>query len=145
MKKVILSIAFILLTGIIFGQTLNKGAVLALRIYNFELLPGANIEQVENYLTIQNIDFNKSFDDIKLYMIKGLRGENEKKLAGILYMSSDDVRNKYFTNEPGGVTEAGQLLLEKFQETVAGLQKFVTPESAAQFATSTYYTDWEIQ
>jgi hypothetical protein len=144
MKKIILSVAFILLTGTIFGQTLSKDAVLALRIYNFELLPGATNEQVENYLTKQSIDFNNSFDDIKLYMIKGLRGENENKLAGILYMPSDDVRNKYFTNDPGGVTEAGQLLLKKFQETVTGLQKFVTTESAAQFATSTNYTDWEI-
>lgn len=144
MKKIILSLAFILLTGIIFGQTLSNGAVLALRIYNFELLPSATMEQVENYLAEENTDFNNSFDDVKLLLIKGLRGEYENKLAGIIYMSSDDVRDKYFTDD-GGVTDAGQLLVEKFQEIVAGLQEFVTPETAAQFASSTDYTDWEIQ
>lgn len=124
---------------------MSKGAVLALRICDFELLPGVTMEQVDNYLTEKSIDFNNSFDDVKLFVIKGLRGVNENQHAGIIYMNSDEVRDKYFTNEAGGVTEAGQLLLEKFQETVAGLQELVTPESAAQLFTSTDYTDWVVQ
>lgn len=143
MKKTILSLAFILFTGILFAQTLSKGNVIALRIYHFELLPDVTAEQVDSYLAEQSIDFNSSFDDIKLFFVKGLRGENENEIAGIIYMDSDEIRDKYFTDI--GVTETGQLLLENFEDVVAGLQEFVTPESATQLFTASDYTDWEIQ
>lgn len=138
MKKIILSLAFILLTGIIFGQTFRKGDVLGIHIANYNLQPGVTIEQAEDFLVNEYCQaFNNAFDGMSAIPLKGLRGEDAGKIAVIFYLESDDVRNKYWAEE-GVLTEAGEAAW-------AEIQPMLEEYSELMIQVSDPYTDWEIQ
>ena len=87
-------------------------------------------------------DFNNRFEDIKMYPLKGIRGEHGDILGFLWYLDSDDVRNKYWAQE--GVfseSEAGQAITEFFPGWQQELLKYINL-TGDQF---TLYTDWEIQ
>ena len=56
MKKLIIAVAFILFAGVAFGQTLQKGSVLALRTDAPTLNPGVTMDQYEEFMI--NTDFH---------------------------------------------------------------------------------------
>lgn len=120
------------------AQPLQKGNVVGLHVATIQLKPGVSQDQFADYYKKNIIpEFEKVYPDTKLYLIKGLRGENERRLGLIYYFTSDDIRNKYF-NPDGTPTSDGLVLEEKMKPSYDALA--TVRESA-----STKYTDWVIE
>jgi hypothetical protein len=100
MKKLILISALILITGFTFGQTLKKGAVLAIRSYNVTLQPNVTMNQFLDFFMNKYIpEFEKSYPGIKLFLLNGDRGEKKYQLGTIWYFESVAIRDKYWPSE----------------------------------------------
>ena len=120
------------------AQPLQKGNVVGLHVATIKLKPGISEDQFSAYYREKIIpEFEKVYPDTKLYLIKGLRGENANRLGLIYFFTSDDVRNQYF-NPDGTATEKGLSLEEKMKSTYDQLAE--VRESA-----TTKYTDWVIE
>ena len=136
MKKLILTAALILVVGTTFGQTLQKGNFIGLHVMTINLDPDVTMNQFLDFYVNKYIpEFEKNFPGVKLYIVKGIRGENENSFGSVYLFDSEEVRDKYFEN--GTLTELGKSASEKLQPTTEELQKLGT-------VTSTY-TDWVIQ
>jgi hypothetical protein len=142
MKKLIIAAAFILLAGVAFGQTLQKGSILALHVISVDLDPDVTFNQWENFGLTKIIPaLNKEFQgDVELYYAKVDRGDDENGLSLIWLFKSAEVRAKYFTQEGDG-TELFNSKYEKILQSLA--------EEMSKIGTSTYsrvhYNDWIIQ
>jgi hypothetical protein len=142
MKKLIIAAAFILLAGVAFGQSLQKGSVLGLHVISVNLDPDVTFNQWENFGLTKFIPaINKEFQgDIELYYAKVDRGDDENGLSLIWLFKSAEVRAKYFTQEGDG-TELFNSKYEKILQSLA--------EEMSKIGTSTYsrvhYNDWIIQ
>ncbi len=139
MRKYILSIAFTLICGVIFGQTFNKGNILGVHVFNeIELQPGVTMEQVEDFIVNKLAPaYNESFDSLKVIPIKGVRGINEGNIGLIYFLESDNLRNKYWVSE-GVLSEEGKAAMDKIQ---ALQDEFATLVDQI----GDPYTDWEIK
>jgi len=137
MKKLILTAALILVVGTTFGQTLQKGNLLGHHVMTINLDPDVTMNQlIDFYVTKYIPEFEKNFPGVKLYLAKGIRGENENNYASISLFESVEDRDKYY-NEDGTPTELGNSAWEKLQPIIEKGSKLGT-------FTSTY-TDWVIQ
>ena len=136
MKKIILLAAFVIVTGATFGQTLQKGNLVGLHVMTINLDPDVTMNQYLVFYVNKYIpEFEKNFPGVKLYLIKGIRGENENNFGRIYFFDSEEVRDKYFEN--GTLNELGKSAFEKLQPITDELQKLGTYTST--------YTDWIIQ
>jgi hypothetical protein len=137
MKKLIIAAAFILLAGVAFGQTIKKGSVLGIHHVTITLNPGATLEQ---YMDFQNTKIipaaEKHFAGVKLFAMKGNRGEHENGYASMWFFESIKDRDVYFTAE-GGLTEKGLAAQEKMMPLLEELSKLGT--------STTTHTDWVVQ
>ncbi len=137
MKKLFITAAFILLAGVAFGQTLQKGNLVGLHVVTLNLNPDVTMNQYLDFFIHKVIpEYEKNFPDIKYNIAKGIRGENENSFAYFVVFESEKVRNKYWSEE-GVYTELGNSALEKMGPILAELEKLGT--------SSTTYTDWLIQ
>ena len=137
MKKLIIAAAFILLTGVAFGQTVNKGSVLGVHNVTLSLNPGVTVDQYLKFMTVQMIPaVEKHFAGVKSFVMKGDRGEYENGIAYLWFFKTVEDRDIYFTAE-GGLTEKGMAAQVKLQPLV---------EEGAKLGTyTTTHTDWIIQ
>ena len=136
MKKIILLAAFVIVAGATFGQTLQKGNLVGLHVMTINLDPDVTMNQYLVFYVNKYIpEFEKNFPGVKLYLIKGIRGENENNFGRIYFFDSEEVRDKYFEN--GTLNELGKSAFEKLQPITDELQKLGTYTST--------YTDWIIQ
>jgi hypothetical protein len=142
MKKLIIAAAFILLAGVAFGQTLQKGSILALHVISVNLDPDVTYNTWENFGLNKFIPaFNKEFQgDIELYYAKVDRGDDENGLSLIWLFKSVEVRAKYFTEE-GTPTELFNSKNEKVNQSLADE---ISVLGTSNF-TSAHYNDWIIQ
>ena len=137
MKKLIIAAVFILLTGTAFSQILQKGSLIGIHDFTVTLEPDVTMNQYLDFLINMHVpEYEKSFQGVKLFVLKGIRGEHESGYALIFYFESVKDRNRYFKDE-GGFNEVGQSAWEKCQPTFDELNKLGT--------FSTVYTDWVIQ
>jgi hypothetical protein len=137
MKKLILTAALILVVGTTFGQILQKGNLVGFHFMTITLNPDVTMDQFIDFSVTKYIpEFEKNFPGVKLYIAKGIRGENESSLAMIWLFESEETRNKYF-NEDESLNELGKSAQEKLQPIVEEGNKLGT------FTTT--YTDWVIQ
>ena len=137
MKKLILTAALILVVGTTFGQTLQKGNFIGLHVITINLDPDVTMNQFLDFYVNKWIpEFEKNFPGVKMYMIKGIRGENENSFGFVSFTDSEEVRDKYY-NKNGTLNELGKSGFEKLQPTTEELQKLGTHTST--------YTDWVIQ
>ena len=138
MKKLILLAAFIIVAGATFGQTLQKGNILALHVITLNLDPDVTYNQYKNFgLTKYMPAFNKQFQgDIKLCFGEVDRGDDENGLSIIYVFKSMEVRDKYFTQE--GATELFNSKMEK-------LQPIIEEGSKLGSFSFKHYNDWVIQ
>ena len=136
MKKLIFTAALILVVGTTFGQTLQKGNFIGLHVMTINLDPDVTMNQYLDFYVNKYIpEFEKNFPGVKLYIAKGIRGENENSFGTIFFSDSEEVRDKYFENAT--LNELGKSAFEKLQPTTEELQKLGTYTST--------YTDWVIQ
>lgn len=137
MKKLILTAALILVAGITFGQTLQKGNLVGFHVMTINLDPDVTMNQYMDFFVTKAIpEYEKNFPGAKLYIAKGIRGEDENSFAWIFLFESEEIRNKYF-NEDGSSSELGKSAEEKLQPMF---------EEGSKLGTyTTIYTDWVIQ
>ena len=142
MKKLIIAAAFILLTGVAFGQTFQKGSILGLHVITVNLDPDVTYNQWKNVAVTKFIPaFNEEFQgDIELYYAKVDRGDDENGLSLIWIIKSVEVRAKYFTQE-GTATE---LFNSKYEKAFQNLADEISALGTSNF-TYGHYNDWVIQ
>ena len=77
----IIGAAFILIAGVAFGQTLQKGSILALHVISVNLDPDVTFNQWENFGLTKFIPaLNEEFQgDIELYYAKVDRGDEQNR------------------------------------------------------------------
>ncbi len=137
MKKLIIAAAFILLAGVVFGQTLKKGNLIGLHIVTINLNPDATLNQYMDFVIHKVVpEYEKNFPDIQYYIAKGLRGEHENSYAYMVVFESEEVRNKYWGGD-GVYTELGSSALKKMEPILSKLDELGK--------SSTSYTDWLIK
>ncbi len=135
MKKLMIIATLLLLTGIAFGQTLQKGAVLAIRnSTELVLKPDVSMNQYLDILMNKWApEFLKIFPDTKLILMRGDRGDMANSYLWIWYFPSEEIRDKYFNSEGQMIDEA---LNEKMQKAMEILTEYVIDPGM------TGYTDW---
>ncbi|MDF1558755.1 MAG: hypothetical protein P1P83_00970 [Bacteroidales bacterium] len=132
MKKILLSIALILFTLMLSGQTLQKGQVIGFHVITPELNPDVTFNQwnafaMDKYLPA----FNKEFEgEITLYWLSGERGKYKNSVAFMIVFKSLEVRNKYIP-EVSTQSDLFKARLEK-----------VTPILDEWMKMGTYTSEW---
>ena len=123
------------------AQTLKKGAVVAVGIYEMTLNPDVSLNQFFDFYNNKYIpEFEKNWPGVKLYIMAGDRGENKNKFGAILIFKSVAVRDKYYPAEDANTTsDAWKASTEKMKVMDAEFSKYVV--SGAR----TTYTDWIIK
>ncbi|WP_146066663.1 hypothetical protein, partial [Candidatus Venteria ishoeyi] len=78
MKKLILCVALIIAATSIFSQSLEKGNILGVHTNTVTLKSGVTMNQYLDFYTNKFIpEYEKNLPGIKLYVVKGTRGEGE--------------------------------------------------------------------
>jgi hypothetical protein len=141
MKKLFLILAITLMAVTIHGQKLSSGIVLGLHTGTpAEFNEGYTMEKYMTFLKEKYIPaFEKNFPGIKLYILKGKRGECENCLGTLYLLESDEVRDKYFAPE-GEFSDAGKAAFEKMNILNEEANKFLKGSD-----TPDKYTDWIVQ
>ena len=137
MKKLIVVSALILLTGLTFGQTLQKGNVLG--FHNGTLIPNPDVtlNQCISFMKDKYLPaVEKNFPGVKCYILKGIRGEGIDCISFVYVFQSDEVRNKFW-NAEGTYTELGNAAVEKL--------KPLNDEMGKYGKMIDKYTDWVVQ
>lgn len=137
MRKLILITALFLFTGVAYGQTIKKGAVLAIRPGSGLILkPDVTLNQ---YLDVVKNkwapEFEKLFPGTKVYIMKGDRGLMANNYAWVWYFESAQVRDRYFDSEGNMKDEA---LNEKMTATMQILSEYAIDPGMSD------YTDWMV-
>ena len=136
MKKLIIAIAFILFAGVAFGQTLKQGCLLGVHNLDLTLKPGVTVEELIDFYTDKFIpEFEKAFPGVKIYLLKGLRGENEDGYGLVYYLESVEVRDKYWPEKDVN-SELAKAAYEKLTPALEKLNKLATGLSV--------HTDWVV-
>ena len=137
MKKLALLILSILFASSIFSQSLQKGNILGVHTRTITLESGVTMEQYLDFYMNKYIPaYEKNFPGIKLYVVKGIRGEAENSYGVVFLIESQKVRDKYWPEQetPSKIAQTGLKNLEPMR---VELRKLGTGEST--------YTDWIIQ
>ena len=136
MKKLILTAAIILLAGGIFGQTLQKGNLVAVHVITIELNHDVTMGQFQDFHVNTPIpEYEKNYPGWQLYLTKGIRGENKNTYGWIIVIESEEIRDKYY-NDDGSITEFGQAAAEQMKPVLEETEKFGKLKRT--------YTDWVI-
>ena len=78
----------------------KKGNVVGLHVAQVKLQPGVTMDQFsQHYRETVIPEFEKTYPDVKLYVIRGVRGEQKNSIGLIYFFESDEVRNKYFNQD----------------------------------------------
>ena len=137
MKKLILLLAMIFVTGIAFGQVLPKGTLIGTHVISVTLNPGVTMDKYMEFVKTKLLpELDKNMQGWKVYLLKGIRGENSNSFGLLYVIKSEKERDKYY-NPDGSDNEAGKALNEKL--------KPISDEMAKLGTFTTKYTDWIIQ
>ena len=100
MRKLLIVSALLLFAGIAFGQTLKKGNILGVHHLTITLDPDVTMNQYLDLFENKYIpEFEKVFPDMKLILIRSIRGQNENKFGLIYYFESEKIRDQYFNGD----------------------------------------------
>lgn len=137
MKKLLLLSAMILFTGMMFGQTIQKGAFIGTHVYTVTLKPNVTMDQFIAFFQAKVMpELEKNYEGWKVYLIKGLRGENADSYGVLYVLKSKKDWDKYF-NPDGSENEQGKAVTKNMQP--------VNEELAKLGSFETKYTDWLVQ
>ena len=136
MRKLIIVSAIILLTGVAFGQTLQKGSMISIHVLTITLDPDATMNQYLDVFKNKSLPaMEKNMEGVKTFLLKGDRGENENRFAMAIYFESIKVRDRYWPS--GGASEEMTAVLEKVSPITQELEKLGTWTSE--------FTGWVVQ
>jgi hypothetical protein len=137
MKKLILIAAVILMAGITYGQSIQKGSLIGTHVITVALMPGVTLEKyIEVFKTKLIPEMEKNLPNWKVYLLKGIRGENNSSFGLLYVIKSSQERDKYY-NADGSDSELGKSLNLKLKPIMDELGKLGT--------FTTKYTDWLVQ
>ena len=137
MKKLIFLMALILLTGLTFGQTIQKGNLLGTHVMTVSLQSGVTMDHFLKFFKSKYIPaFEKNHPGWKVYIVKSIRGDVKDSYGMLMLVKSQKERDKYY-NTDGSNSKAGNSADEKLKPVSDEMKKFGT------FTTT--YTDWLVQ
>ena len=136
MKKLIFITAFIIMAGVSFGQTLQKGNFIGFHVYTVNLEPDVTMNQFLEVWKNKVVPAYEKNLQAKAYIVKGIRGECENCFASMAIWESEAIRDKFYKQD-GGLNEVGQAAMDKCQPALDELAKLGELTSK--------YTDWIIQ
>jgi hypothetical protein len=138
MKKLFLIAALIMMAGTIYGQTLKKGNTLGLHVFTITLNSGVTMDQYLDFCKTKWIPvYEKNFRGVKVYVLKGIKGECLNCDGMILAWKTKADMERYYKPD-GSATEIGNAANAKINPIYDELLKMVKMTDAK-------YTDWEVQ
>jgi hypothetical protein len=137
MKKAFFTSAFLLLAGVVFGQTFQKGGVLSVHHMDPVLDPDVTMNQYLDYIHNQLIPaYEKLFPGVQVYVMTGLNRENKDDHGlGFLWDSKENF-NRYW-NDDGSPTEECEKTMKELQPVLDKFTKLGSSNSTIG--------DWLIQ
>ena len=124
MKKLIILSALFLFSGITFGQSLQKGGVVAIHEWTLKLKADITMNQFLDHWEETIVpEMEKLIPEMKAITLKGVQKENNYEYAGLYYYNSLEDLRKYW-KEDGSPTEDGAAIMEKFVPLLEELSKF---------------------
>ena len=137
MKKLFVITALLLFAGVAFGQTLEKGVVIAATTWKITLQPDATMNQFLDLTKKYCSALEKSYPGVKAFTLIGERGTQKYVVSTLLYFESQELRDKYWPteDEAGPFDEAASAILAPLMEE--GSKLVLNSESES--------TDWVIQ
>lgn len=137
MKKLFIAAAFILLAGVLFGQSLQKGTILGVHHMSITLKPEVTMDQFLDAFKNKWIpEVEKHLDGWKGFLVKGNKGENLNEYGLVWYIETTNDHDIYYKSD-GSPNEKMEAVAEKLQPVIDELTKLGTWTST--------YTDWLIQ
>jgi len=134
MKKLLVITALLLFAGIAFGQTLQKGNLIGVHVWSIELKPGATMDQFIDFFNKEvKPEWEKADEGLKIFIMKGIRGENVNEIGMLFQFKDEAARNKSY-NADGSISEYGLKVQEKMAPIVVEGEKIGT--------WTRKYTDW---
>ena len=94
------------LSGTVFSQTLQKGNLVGVHVYNINLKPDVTPNQMKDLIINKLIPVYESNPGANMYLTKCIRGENKYSYGLIVIFKSESERNKFY-NEEGELIELG--------------------------------------
>ena len=118
----------------IVGPNLQSGNMFGLHALKITLKDDVTSTEFEKFFLEEYAPtFEEHFPGIKLYLLKGERGENEGIYGEFIYFKSLDERN-YWIPDPANMSDKGKEAMSKFQPTQDKLIEMIEWK--------TVYTDW---
>jgi F0F1-type ATP synthase membrane subunit c/vacuolar-type H+-ATPase subunit K len=137
MKKLIIIAALIFVAGFCFGQALQKGNLLGVHVMTITLKPNVTMDQFKTFFINKVIpEYEKQFQDVKGYLVNGVRGENKNSFGIVWLFETEKARDRYF-NMDETTTDLGKSIVQKLDPISKELEKLGTY--------TTKYTDWVVQ
>lgn len=137
MKKLVFITVMILLSGFAFGQGVQKGSLIGTHVMTVTLMPGVTLEKYMDFYKTKVIpEMEKNIPNMKVYLVKGIRGENNSSFGLLYVIKSAQDRDKYY-NADGSDSELGKSVNAKLKPVLDELGKLG--------AGTTKYTDWIVQ
>jgi len=126
----------ILMSRLVFGQSLEKGNLIGIHVITIELNPGVTMQEFHDFHINTLIpEYEKYYVGWQMYLAQGIRGENKNRYGWILVAESEETRNRLY-NDNGSLTEYGKEIREKMKPVLEEVEKFGTLNRT--------YTDWPI-
>jgi hypothetical protein len=134
MKKLVFLMALIMLSGLTFGQGLQKGNLVGFHVITVTLQPGVTLEKfIEFYNSKVIPGYEKNFQGGKAFLAKSIRGENKDSYGVFMVFKTEKDRDKYFKPD-GSSTDLGIAANDKLKPVFEELNKLGTRTSV--------YNDW---
>jgi hypothetical protein len=139
MKRLMIVTAFLLFAGITFGQTLKKGCVIGVHhMTNIVFAEGATMDDLIEFNEQKYIPaFEKALPGVKVFSLKGNRGEEEDNIGILFYCESVKVRDQYWPEKDVTSEKANAALEEHLGPVMVEYDKIVKSMSSG-------HTDWTI-
>jgi len=134
MNKLLLTLALVLFVVALYGQTLQKGNLIGTHVLKLEMKPGVTIKQFQEFYINKLIPaIEKARSGWKVYLVKGVRGENKDSYGLIVVIESVEAHDKHY-NADDSLSEFGKEALRDYNPVKNELDKLVTISSK--------FTDW---
>jgi len=138
MKKLIFITTLILVVVTTYGQNLKKGNTLGLHVFTITLNSGVTMDQYLDFCKTKWIPaYEKNFSGVKIYILKGVKGECLNCDGMMLAWKTKADMERYWKPD-GGATELTNAANAKLKPLYDELLKLIKMTDAK-------YTDWQIQ
>lgn len=137
MKKLLILSALILFSGIAFSQSLQKGNLIGIHKLTITVNTGYTVDEFMDFFTNKFIPkYEEIHPGLKIYVVKGNRGEEENKLGLLFMFNSIDARDKYWPK----MGESSLLEQHNLENMTSTYEEFLKRGNW-----STTFTDWIVQ